>query len=292
MSLALRCYLVVLFVLICAWIWLRGPALAILSQAPQIIEFVGVISLYLFSHVIRMLRLALLTLDKREKVFPLLAAHTLTAFPSSFLPFKIGEVIRLSAFFYVYQGRRKALAVWLAERFGDLVVIAVAIFGLYTFDITVPHSMRVIFVLFVLASVLSLLALFAVAKVFVYLNRHLVLVSHSDRGLALLRASHTLRRLERDIYSSVEGRLVGFLLLSALIWVLEICALALFIQQFYSEQPDLGNLFASGLLASLPGGAASTAIAFGLYQSLALIVLTFIFLAAVWLAARFNLQRL
>lgn len=69
-----------------------------------------------------MLRLALLTLDERYKAFPLILAHTLTAFPSSFLPFKIGEVLRLAAFFHVFKRRQKALAVWMAERFGDVLV--------------------------------------------------------------------------------------------------------------------------------------------------------------------------
>jgi hypothetical protein len=200
-------------------------------------------------------------------------------------------VLRLSAFFHVYAGRRKALAVWLAERFGDMLMVATFILGLYLFNISVPSAMRAVLVLFVLASLLGLLGLFAVAKVFVYLNRHLVLASHSVRGLALLRASHSLRLLELDIYKSVEGRLSGFLLLSVLIWVLEIFALAQFIKLFAIGEPDFTVLFASGLLASLHGGAVGGANAFGLYQSLSLVVLALVFLAAVWLTARFKLLR-
>ncbi|MCX7207257.1 MAG: hypothetical protein NT086_14980 [Proteobacteria bacterium] len=291
MSRYLRAYLAILLALILGWVWLRGAALLAFSQSAQIIEFVGVMLLYLCSHIIRMLRLALLTLDERDKALPLLAAHTLTAFPSSFLPFKMGEVLRLSAFFHVYAGRRKALAVWLAERFGDMLMVATFILGLYLFNISVPSAMRAVLVLFVLASLLGLLGLFAVAKVFVYLNRHLVLASHSVRGLALLRASHSLRLLELDIYKSVEGRLSGFLLLSVLIWVLEIFALAQFIKLFAIGEPDFTVLFASGLLASLHGGAVGGANAFGLYQSLSLVVLALVFLAAVWLTARFKLLR-
>jgi hypothetical protein len=129
-----------------------------------------------------------------------------------------------------------------------------------------------------------------VAKVFVYLNRHLVLASHTPRGLALLRASHVLRRLEMDIYKSVEGRLSGLLLVSVLIWAIEILALSMLINQLAIGEADFAGLFAAGLLASLPGGGAGAA-AFGLYQSLALVVLTLVFLLAVWLAARYKLLR-
>ncbi len=291
MKCGLRVYLVLLLLLVAGWLWLRSPALAHFGRGAHGLGLLGVISLYLCSHVFRMLRLALLTLDERDRAFLLVAAHTLTAFPSSFLPFKIGEVLRLSAFFHVYEGRRKALAVWLAERFGDVLVIAAFILCLYLFNVSVPAPMRAVFVLFVSASVIGLLGLFAVAKLFVYLNRHLVLASHSVRGLRLLRASHALRLLELDIYKSVEGRLSGFLLLSTLIWVIEVLALSLFIRQLSIGEPDFAALFAAGLLASLPGGAVAETNAFGLYQSLALVALTLVFLAAVWLAVRFKLLR-
>lgn len=284
-------YLAAVAALAVGWLWLRAPALAGLAQGTHLLEFLGVIVLYLGTHFIRMLRLALLTLDEREQAFPLLSAHALTALPSSFLPFKIGEVLRLGSFFYVYRGRRKALAVWLAERFGDVVVVAALIFGLYLFNITVPPAMRTVFVLFVLAGMLSLLGLFAVAKISIYLNRHLVLASHSARGLALLRFSHSLRLLEKDIHQSVEGRLAGFLLLSVLVWAVEIIALSFFIDRFALAGQEFGALFASGLLASLTGEAAGDAVAFALLRSLALALLTLVFLAAVPLAARFKTKR-
>lgn len=284
-------YLAAVAALALGWLWLRAPALGVLAQGTHLLEFLGVIVLYLGSHFIRMLRLALLTLDERQQAFPLLSAHALTALPSSFLPFKIGEVLRLGSFFYVYGGRRKALAVWLAERFGDVLVVAALIFGLYLFGVAVPPAMRTVFVLFVLAGLLSLLSLFAVAKVSIYLNRHLVLASHSARGLALLRFSHSLRLLEKDIHRSVEGRLAGFLLLSVLVWAVEIVALSFFIDCFAGAGQEFGTLFASGLLASLTGEAAGDAVAFALLRALALVLLTLVFLAAVPLAARFKTER-
>ena len=290
MSKSLRLYLVFLLAVVAGWLYLRFPAIVGFARDAQLAGLAGIIVLYLCSHVLRMLRLALLTLDERKKVFPLIAAHTLTAFPSSFLPFKLGEFLRLGTFFYVYEKRQKALAVWLAERFGDVLVITAFILGLYLFNVSVPPAMRTVFVLFTLASIFGLLGLFAVAKVLVYLNRHLVLASHTPRGLALLRASHVLRSLEAVIYKSVEGRVPGFLLLSILIWTVEILALSLFMNQLAIDEPDFAVFFSSGLLASLPGGGADST-TFGLYQSLALVALTLVFLLVVWLAARLKIVR-
>jgi hypothetical protein len=282
-----KAYLVLLLAAVLGWLWLRTPALAAIAKGADGRWLLGVTALYLCSHIFRMMRLVLLTLDRRDKAFALVAAHTLTAFPSSFLPFKIGEILRLAAFFQVYDDRRKALAVWLAERFGDVVVIAGFIFALYLFHVGIPRPMRVVFVTFLLAAIGGLFALFSVAKVSLYLNRHLVLSSHRPRGLALLRASHALRRLEQDIRKSVEGRLAAILLFSVLIWAVEILALSMFVNQFTLGEPDFASLFVSGLLASVLGGGN----VFGLYQSLALVVLTITFLAAALVAARSRLSR-
>jgi len=289
MSKSLRSYLILLLLVVFGWSCLRLPSIASFVHDAHWAGLTGLTVLYLCSHLLRMLRLALLTLDERHKVFPLISAHTLTAFPSSFLPFKLGEFLRLGAFVYVYDRRQKALAIWLAERFGDVLVITAFILGLYLLNVRIPPAMRTVFVLFTFASIFGLLGLFAVAKVFVYLNRHLVLTSHTQRGLALLRASHALRRLEAAVYKSVEGRVSGFVLLSILIWTAEILALSLFMNQFAINEPDFAVFFLSGLLASLPGGGAVSS--FGLYQSLALVVLTLVFLLGVWVATRLKFVR-
>jgi hypothetical protein len=291
MTRQVRIYLVLLSILVSGWL-LHLQSIGLPVNRADLLALAGAATLYIASHVFRMLRLALLTLDERDKAFALIAVHTLTAFPSSFLPFKMGEFLRLAAFFDVFDYRRKAFAIWLAERFGDVLVITAFIIGLYLFKVNVPGSMRVMVMFFALTSVFGLLGLFAVAKIFVYLNRHLVLTSYSVRGLWLLRASHALRRLELDIYQSVEGRLEGFCLLSMLIWALEIAALSLFIHHFSIGDPDFASMFALGLLATLPGGSAVQASDFGLYQSLALVALTVLFLVSLWCVSRLKIARL
>lgn len=288
MTRAARLYCLLLALLLPAWLALHWRAVLELLRGGAMPLLLAVFALYGAAHLSRMLRLALLTLDRREKAPALAVAHALTAFPSSLLPFKIGEILRLAALFHVYGDRRKALAVWLAERFGDVLVIVALILALYLLQVDVPPAMRLVFVVFVVASAFGLTALFAVAKTFVYLNRHLVLASHSARGLTLLRVSHALRQLELDIYRSVEGRLAGLLLVSVLIWVLEIAALALFIELVANSGAGFGALLADGVLASLAGSASA---AFGLYRSVALIALTVLFLAGLALAVRLRTPR-
>jgi hypothetical protein len=283
----LRIYIWLLLVLILgwAWHWISGVNL---TKDISLLGFLSIIFLYFVSHLLRLARLAILTLDQREKIFSLISAHTLTAFPSSFLPFKLGELLRLVAFFWVYETKTKAWAVWLAERFGDVLVISIFILGFYILNIHVPTAMRTILILFVLASTLGVLGLFAIAKVFIYLNRHLVLTSLTHRSLFILRISHILRSLELQIYKSLEGRVSAFILLSVLIWSFEISALSLFINQLPINDLTFAHHFSSGLLASLPNSSSN---ALGVYQSITLVALTLVFLLVILLVNRFKILR-
>lgn len=286
-----RLYFAVLAVIIAGWLFLKAPTWVALGESGEWPPVFGFTAVYLCSHVFRLLRLAVLTLDERARIWPLMLAHVTTSFPNSVLPFKTGEVLRLASFFEVYDGRRKACAVWLAERLGDAAVIACFVLALYLFKVDVPASMRWVLIVFVLVAGLIFLGLFAVAKVFVYLNRHLVLTSLSRRGLWLLRASHQLRSLEREISATVEGRLSGLLLLSVLIWSIEITALSMFIHHVNANSVNFASLFVSGLLASLPGGFQDRAVYFGQFQSLGLGLLTFLFLALSWSVSRHGTRR-
>ncbi len=216
-------------------------------------SLLAIIGVYGLSHIFRMMRLTLLTLDCREQILPLLSCHAVTALPSAFLPFKIGEVLRLGSFIYAIPGRR-ALAIWLAERFGDISVIALFILILYLLKIDVPPKLRMIFVLFFVFSLLALTVFFAVAKVFIYLNRHLVLSSHSSHGLQILKISHQLRLLEASILRCFEGRLVSIVLFSLLIWACEMAGITLFIQSVSVDARPLSEFFLAGLSGVLEDG--------------------------------------
>lgn len=240
------------------------------------------IGLYVCAHLARMLRLALLTLDQRTQALAVAGAHLATALPNFLLPFKSGEILRLMAFCSVLGQRRKALALWLTERFSDVIVISLCTLILNLLDVEMSSTLRWLLLLFVLASAIGLLSLVAIATTFVYLNRHLVLSSHSRRGLLLLKASHALRSVELDIWRGVEGRISGLVLLSLLIWGLEIAAYALFAQRVSLAVPQIGEMFATGMLASL--GALPSA--FVTYQTNTLAVLSLALLLTVALVLR------
>ena len=292
MTKTVKIYFFLLVCLILGWMAFFNQFLSGLIHRADLPFLLGILCLYLSSHLLRLLRLGLLVLDERRKASPLMVAHIFTTFPCSLIPFKIGELLRLAAFFHVFDYRRKALGIWIAERFGDVIVITALILSLYLFKMNVPNSMRLILIIFSVVSVFGLLSIFAIAKVFVYLNRHLVLSSHSKRGLFVLRTSFQFRCLENDIYKALEGRLTAFILLSISIWSIEIITLSLFLTHFYNLENDFATMFTEGLLATLPGGGTGYAGSFGLYQTLSLALMSLCPLVLMWFVSLFNLKKI
>ena len=246
-----RTYLILLVSVVGGWVVLRQEDVSLAVREAALLPVLGACALYLCSHLFRMLRLALLTLDDRHQALPLIFAHALTAFPSSLLPFKIGEVLRLASFYYVYDYRQKALAVWIIERFGDLVVLAVLIAGLTLLQGDISGIPQGVLSLVVLGLSLGLLCLFSLCKILHYLNRHLVLTGHRRRDVALLRMSDVVFRLELDIHRSITGRLTGFLLLSVFIWAMEILAFAKLLEIAGHQSTHLVAMFSDAFFTGL-----------------------------------------
>jgi len=135
---------------ISGWLWFNRLALFELKLMTSLKGVWVSVLLYLGSHVLRVFRLILLTLDQRGKIFHVSLAHVMTSFPGIILPFKTGEILRVMAFWYVFDGEAKSLAIWLVERFGDVCIIMAFIVALYFFDVSVPNEMQTSLVLFVI----------------------------------------------------------------------------------------------------------------------------------------------
>lgn len=287
---ALRIYLVLLASVVAGWMVLRQKDVLQAIGEVTLLSTLSVCGLYLCSHIFRMLRLALLTLDDRHQALPLVFAHALTAFPSSLLPFKVGEALRLASFYHIYDYRQKALAVWLVERFGDLVVLAVLIAGLAIAQQDVSDIPQGLLSLVVLGLSLGLLCLLSLSKILHYLSRHLVLTGQKRRDLGLLRVSEVLFSMELDIRSSITGRWAGFLLLSAFIWTMEILAFAQFLKIVDHENKNLGAMFSDVFFTGLSFSGNGFAHLFEIHRSGALIMGTLVMTAALLVSAKGRLR--
>lgn len=230
--------------------------------------------LYLFSHIFRLIRLAIITLDDRKKIIPLTTAHIITALPTLLIPFKLGEVIRLTSFFYVLNDAKKSLAIWFVERLSDVAILIFAILLLYAAGTSVSFEMKFIFIVFLIISIFFIVGLYAASRTFIYLNRFLVLTSRSRLGLFLLKISHAVWEFELTLKSIIYGRKTAIFLVSTIIWAFEISALSIFLQNSSERLGNYGGLFATSLFNSLGNQIVNLTSGFGLYQSMVLASLT------------------
>lgn len=270
-------YLICFALIAIGWLVTNGEQLMSQLRGNPGFYIAAVAFLYLLSHLFRMMRLAVLTLDQREKILPLVTAHALTTFPSSLIPFKLGEVLRLSSFLVVYQKRRKALAVWLVERFCDLIIMCSLILILYIADVEVSATLKVLFIFFFVAGSLAILVFFSVAKMFIFINQYLVLSSHSRRGLKILKISHSLRLLELAIIQSVQGRLPGLIMLSVAVWLTEVLVIFLVLGEGAFVISNLSVYFVTALSSILLGASVEFSELYFLCQTAVLIFLASIF---------------
>ena len=261
-------------ILACIWLVHLGMSVIDVTIDADIFKILSIILLYLLSHMLRMARLAYLTLDQREKMPKLLLAHAIMSFPAAILPFKLGELLRIGSFYVVFDGHQKALAIWLIERVGDVLTLIIFILLLGMMGVSVPAGIRNTFIAFSIISVLALFALYSLSHTFVFLNRYLVLTSSSERGFRLLQISHILRRFELAIRDCLRGRMAAFCLMSALVWISEILAYSCYIASISEGEAISDSSFAFGLFASLSNQIKSANQGFGIYQSLSLACLT------------------
>lgn len=288
----LNLYIVSLLFIISAWLSFAGQEVGVSIAETGFLHFGVLLVLYSLSHVLRMLRLAFLTLEKKERIFPLMMAHALTAFPGALLPVKGGEILRLLSFVAVFRSSpQTALAVWLCERFADVAVISSIILGLFFFRINMPESLHLLFFVFVCLTAVGVLSYFAASRILLFLNRQLVLSSQSQRGLILLRWSSGLRKLEQEINRRLDSRALGLMVLTFTIWALEILALLFFsCHSVFCEQSEkFSELFVQALIGSVVGRwYLQNANPFGTYQALSVIILALLSLLLLLLKGSFS----
>ena len=240
----------------------------------NIMYIIYIFILYLMSNILRMMRLVILTLDSRKFSISILQAHILTIIPNCLLPFKTGEILRIFTFIKIYDNHHKPIAVWIVERCSDLLMITIYIIILSLLNIKLPKEIIVIFMTFIIISILGLLFVLSSAVLLLYLKRHLVLRSISSRGLFLLKISHEIRLLVNQLQLTLEGRVPVLVLITGLIWSIEIYAYASAILNYNFEEMDTITIFSYGLLSSLPYGLNTTNV--NIYQAITLVIISLI----------------
>lgn len=214
-------------VLAAALLLIAGTMLAVravgLSIAAPIALAAGA---YLLSHVVRALRLVLLSAHPEVPVRSTVLVHFYTAAVSAITPLKLGDILRIAEITALTRSASRALAIYWAERASDAFILVMLCLVMLlvsgaTFRAAIPFTASLtMFVLLTVGVLIVLPEHIRRIKIFA-LRRY-----SSERAVQVMEVLKGLRAFGEACRSVARDKLSTIVLLSAAIWVLEVFAIS------------------------------------------------------------------
>lgn len=194
---------------------------------------------YLLAHVFRAIRLAIVSVAMLNVTArTVVALHFATAPVSLFLPFKLGEALRLWGLWRVGGKNAYALVVLLIDRMFDSLFLLPVLGLLLALGQSVPVSL---IVLTLVAAVIPLFVVVLGPKILAELQRHVVRHHDTPQAVDLLRRIDGARRIVTQSAHVARRQAVELSVISLFIWLSELVFCALLAQGFLAALQLLGG---------------------------------------------------
>ncbi len=196
---------------------------------------------YLGSHMLRMLRLFVLTLEEKVNFFEIFRLYFYILFVSFPFPFKLGEIVKILELNFFFHSRAKGLLIVVLERFSDAIILLILLFALFIYNFGLFYDLKNLFLL--LLSVVSLMIfIYLLLKSTIhYLEAYGLEKIHSKKSLKLLDACVYQKKLLDYIRLFLKGRFTFVLFLTILIWILEIISFYFLMKQVFGIDTVMYN---------------------------------------------------
>nr|WP_260440173.1 lysylphosphatidylglycerol synthase transmembrane domain-containing protein [Cohnella lubricantis] len=179
---------------------------------------VAAVLLYIASHLLRITRLYIIFIERKFSFLQLLKIYTITAWVNMVIPFKIGEMFRVSEFSKLCKSFKMGfVSVWV-ERFFDTLLLLIFAVVLSAYTGTTHYALLIILFLFV---AVTLFAFFSFPFSYRYSKQLTLSHSQSSKGLLLLEFMESLKLYYTFAKKLVRGRFPILFGLTLLIWLLE-----------------------------------------------------------------------
>jgi len=193
---------------------------------------------YVGSHLLRITRLYIIFIEKKFSFVQLLKVYTVTAWVSLVIPFKLGEIFRISEFSKMCRSFKMGfVSIWV-ERFFDSLLLVIIFISIIIYTDTVPYVLLLILVLFILFTLFIFLS-FPIS--YTYTKQLALSQSQSNKGLHLLEFLESLKHYYSFAKKLVRGRFAVLFCITTIIWLVECVVLFLVVRSIFIEY-DLGHL--------------------------------------------------
>ncbi|CUH79474.1 lysylphosphatidylglycerol synthase domain-containing protein [Tropicibacter naphthalenivorans] len=232
----------------------------------------GAAALYLLAHGVRAVRLAvlasrLLAISGRSSAL----LHFITSPAALVIPFKLGEALRLHQLWYLGQSLSGAVLVILLERLFDGAMLLLLLAIAYLTYGTLGTAAIALAAITSLAVITAVVVFVLGPSIFASLQRYMVVHHRDPRVLRVLPHIDMMRWLTRDGAGMLRDQGGVLLVLSLLIWLLEVGAATALL----SGAPGL-RLIVEGIFSA--GGAGPTTV----WMALGVLALVAVWPLALW----------
>lgn len=195
--------------------------------------------LYLSAHILRAIRLAMLSVEMiGVTARTAVALHFVSAPVSLFMPFKLGELIRLWGLWRVSGKNAFAIVVLLIDRMYDSLFLLPLLAAMFALALPIPLSLVV---LTVLAGALPLAVIVLGPKTLESVQRYVLANHNYARVDDVLRQIDSARRIVSDAASVTKKQALELSVISLLIWLSEFLFCLLLARGFLSALELLGG---------------------------------------------------
>lgn len=180
--------------------------------------------LYLVSHLIRIFRLYILFIEKRFSFFELFKIYTLTTWMNFVIPFRIGELFRITEYAKLCKNFKMGfIAIWIERLFDSFILVFIIMFLAIRNDWNISN----IFVMLAAFIMISLFLFLSFPASFRYTNQLIISESKTRKGLYVLEILDSLREYYQYSKKLLRGRYAILIIVSSVIWLLELVVFSL-----------------------------------------------------------------
>ena len=200
------------------------------------------ISLYLLAHMGRLLRLMVIIIEHNRAFHSILQLYALLAQAGFVLPFKLGELFRITELSHFFGSFKTGFSVVVVERFFDAMML---LFLLLMVDFLggVAEGGTPIFIPFLIILVLLMFIFyFFFSKTCQYFRCLVLSSSGSQRGVIALQYLNFMEAIYTTFRNTIRGRPLLLIVLSLGIWCAEIYNMIYFLAALSETHEGIGVL--------------------------------------------------
>ncbi|MCR5355810.1 MAG: flippase-like domain-containing protein [Lachnospiraceae bacterium] len=173
---------------------------------------------FLAVHTIKLFRMYLVLLESRIRFSRFVFAYCRTTLANLVIPFKLGEIYRMTVFSRITKSAGTGIAGVIVDRFFDTMALVLILLPLH---ILYPSKVSVVSVFLVVFIVLIVFVYATFPSAYRYLNRYIIINRGAGFSMTVLKWLEVLNSGYENIRQLVKGRYALLILMSFASWVLE-----------------------------------------------------------------------